>query len=512
MRRNFLPSALMLVAAFSTLTSTAFAQSGSTNLGTSGGSVLSGPVETLTDGGFISNEPVFQDMVFEPVVQPMMAPAPAAAAKPKKNPAAGAHKGVYYANDFSYLTPDYDGPRYRGDNWKNLDVGRGGKLSIGGELRYRYHSERGQGLQAGFVGFEDTDNDFGLGRLRLYADYQATDRLRFYIEGLYASVLHANEEYLERGVDNNFGDIQNLFADVQVSDSTLVRIGRQELLYSAQRLISPLDWINVRQKFQGVRTISNFDRWKVDTFWTQPVPVIADEFDRGTEQTDFFGGYLSYKGFENTDVDLYYIGLDTEDQLSLDTFGTRIWGNRGNWLFDFQGNIQTGENEATGQDIEAYAVTAGIGRKSNVGWKPTLWFYYDFASGDESSTGGTFEQFNQLFPLPHKYLGFIDAAQRENIVSPNVQLTLQPTDKLKLIAWYYHFNSDEADSVVPGVAFPQNQSLTSTDFGNELDLIASWNINPRNNLLFGYSHFFRGDKILGTNDADFFYIQATRRF
>ena len=511
MRRNFLPSALMLVAAFSTLTSTVFAQSGSTNLGTSGGSVLSGPVETLTDGGFISNGPVFQDMVFEPAVEPMMAPA--AAPKPKGNPAAKAYKGVYYANDFSYLTPDYDGPRYLGDNWKNLDVGRGGKLSIGGEYRFRYHSERGQGAQAGALGFQDTDNDFGLGRLRLFADYKATDRLRFYIEGLYAFVPFSNDEYTPRGVDENFGDIQNLFADVKVSDNTTVRIGRQELLYSAQRLISPLDWINVRQKFQGVRTISNFDRWKVDTFWTQPVPVIADEFDRGTEQTDFFGGYLSFKGFENADLDLYYIGLDTEDELSIDTFGTRFWGSRGDWLYDFQGNIQTGENQLTGQDIEAYAVTAGLGRSfKNRRWKPTLWFYYDFASGDESSTGETFEQFNQLFPLAHKYLGFIDSAQRENIAAPNVQLTLQPTDKLKLIAWYYNFNADEVDSPIPGVAFQSAQDLTNTDFGNEIDLIASWNINPRNNVLFGYSHFFRGDRIIGTNDADFFYVQLTRRF
>jgi len=172
MRRNFLTSTLILVATLSTLTSTAFAQSGTTNFGGDGSSVLSGPVETLSDSPVVS----FQDAapqyeIYQPVTQPAPAAAPAGPAA-KKNPAAGAHKGVYYANDFSYLTPDYDGPRYRGDNWKNLDVGRGGKLSIGGELRYRYHSERGQGVQAGFSGFEDTDNDFGLGRLRTWCRQQ----------------------------------------------------------------------------------------------------------------------------------------------------------------------------------------------------------------------------------------------------------------------------------------------------------------------------------------------------
>ena len=97
MRRNFLPSALMLVAAFSTLTSTAFAQSSTTTPSIGGGSVLSGPVETLTDGGFYSQAPVYsyQDAVYQPVAQPAAMSAPAAAPAAKKNPAAGAYKGVY---------------------------------------------------------------------------------------------------------------------------------------------------------------------------------------------------------------------------------------------------------------------------------------------------------------------------------------------------------------------------------------------------------------------------------
>ena len=273
MRRIFLPSTLMLMASLSGFTSTAFAQSGTTSFGGTGGSVLSSPVET------ISNAPVYtyQDAapqfdVYQPAVQqPAAAPAPK---KPAANPAAKAYKGLYYANDFSYLTDSYTGPRYIGDNWKNLSVGQNGTLSLGGEYRFRYHSEKGQGAQAGASGFQDTDNDFGLSRLRLFADYQVNDRLRIYGEGIFSHVLFSNDEYTPRGIDQNFGDIQNLFADVKVRDNTTVRIGRQEILYGTERFVSPLDWANVRQKFQGVRSISNFDDWSVDAFWLQPVPCL----------------------------------------------------------------------------------------------------------------------------------------------------------------------------------------------------------------------------------------------
>ena len=520
MRRTFLPSTVMLMAALSTLASTANAQSGSTNLGGAAGSVLNAPVETFSDAGAVyDSAPVYSEapvysyqqgapQSYQPAAQPTAAAAPK---KPEPTP----YKGVYYANDFSYLTDSYEGPRYIGDNWKNLDVGQNGKLSIGGELRYRYHSENGQGRQASAVGtaFQETENDFGLLRLRLFADYKATDRLRFYVEGIYSDVIHSNDEFIPRGpIDRNFGDITNLFADVKISDSTTVRIGRQELLLGSQRLVSPLDWANTRRTFQGVRTISKFDKYDIDAFWTQPVPVLAGEFDRGTEQTDFFGTYLTYKGLKNSKLDLYYLGLDTEDVLSVDTFGTRLHGGKDAWLWDVEAAIQTGTQQALGQSIEAYAVTAGIGRKFDRPWKPTLWFYYDYASGDESGTGNTFEQFNELFPLGHKYLGFIDAVARANVAAPNVQLTLQPTKKLKLIAWWHNFQAAQIDSPIPGVATSAAQNTDSRDLGNELDLVANLNVNPRTNIFLGYSHFFRGDRVIGTRDADFFYLQLTKRF
>lgn len=519
MRCSFFPQAITLLITVIATAPIAFAQSTSR-------SVVEGATTTLSDQiaspaiattwpADVYSYDAGSPQTYQYVEAPAAAPAAAAPAKPKANPAAKAYKGVYYANDFSYLNDSYDGPRYFGDNWKNLTVGNGGNLSIGGELRTRYQFEEGLGQQAGATRFQDTNNEFGLIRLRLFADYRVNDRLRFYAEGIYADTLYRNDEYIPRGIDRNFGDFQNLFADIQITDNTNVRIGRQELLFSAQRLISPLDWANTRRTFTGVRSTSKFAEWTADAFWTQPIAPNFNEFDEGNSEQDFYGTYLSYTGWENSNLDLYYLGFNNEANdgtFNINTFGTRIWGNRGDWLYDFEGSIQTGTQQALGQSIEAYAATVGLGRKLDRPWSPTLWVYYDFASGNDANTTDTFERYNDLFPLGHKYLGFIDAVQRENISSPNVQLTLNPTKKLKLLLWYHSLQSAEASDIVPSLGGTPAQDPTSTDFGHELDFVASLNINPRNNVVVGYSHFWTGDKIIDGQDADFVYIQLTRRF
>ena len=50
--------------------------------------------------------------------------------------------------------------------------------------------------------------------------------------------------------------------------------------------------------------------------------------------------------------------------------------------------------------------------------------------------------FNQLFPLGHKYFGFMDLYDRSNIQSPNLQLTFQPAQRLNILIWYYYLFLD----------------------------------------------------------------------
>ncbi|MEM7560553.1 MAG: alginate export family protein [Planctomycetota bacterium] len=428
----------------------------------------------------------------------------------KPSPCAKSHKPLFFDNNFSYLNdPEYTGCCF-GDSLKQIGQECGPKLDVGGQLRWRFHSERGMGQQAGALRFQATDNEFLLLRARLYANLELHDKVRLFAEGIYADVAGANAEYVSRGIDENWGDFLNLFADIRLTDDTTVRIGRQELLLGAQRLVSPLDWANTRRTFEGVRVLHKHDNLAIDGFYTNFVPVVDNEIDEANYDLSFYGVYTSRKEEKDT-FDLYYLGFDNQTtNFSLHTIGTRLLGGRGDLVYDFEGGAQFGRQSGLGLEHESAYATLGFGRKIKHDWKPVLWFYWDYAAGN--NTGGDFNRFNQLFPLAHKYLGFIDAVQRSNVESPNVLLTMQPTKKFKLLFWYYHFMSNQDSDIVPAIGGTPNQAITSKDLGDELDILGIWSLGPRSQLLAGYSRFWIGNKILETTDADFAYVQYQVNF
>jgi hypothetical protein len=439
------------------------------------------------------------------------------------NPCAASHKDPFYNNDFKYLQdPEYCGNCF-GDCWKLMPVvccGQCGTLDVGGQLRLRYHHEIGMGQDRSGTGvrrFENTEHDLLLSRFRLYGNWKADEHTRVFVEGLFADVFSDGDDYEPRNIDRNFGDFLNAFIDYSVSDSLTFRVGRQELLYGAQRLISPLDWANTRRTFEGIKFMFREDDWAIDGFYTHYVPPIPNELDRADYRQAFYGAYATYAACPTRTWDFYYIGYDNENpgvivsDFSLHTFGSRVYGTHGDWLYEMEGGVQVGRQSGLGVDHEAGFGTAGVGRKlTKHAWQPIVWFYYDYASGNAG--GDAFNRFNHLFPLGHKYFGFIDAVQRSNIESPNVLLTMKPHKDWDLLFWYWYFLANQAGDIVPSIGGTPFQSLSRTHFGDELDFIVKRTLSPRSNVLLGYSHFWRGNKILAPRDADFVYVQWELNF
>jgi len=441
------------------------------------------------------------------------------------NPAATSHRGVFYANDFGYLRdPGYGAPgnggACLGDALKLMPMAGGdwGTLDIGGQWRLRYHGEVGMGREgaANVARFQDTQNDFLLNRLRLYGNWKFNDMVRIYAEGIHAETTDDGGDYFARGIDRNRGDFLNLFIDLKLTDSVTARVGRQELLYGAQRTVSPLDWANTRRTFDGARLLYQRGDWSIDTFYTYFVPVVVDDLDEADYDQAFYGMYSTYRGYENVTIDAYYLGYDNNNappnnDFSLHTIGMRLNGSVDNWLWEVEAAPQFGRQSGLGLDHAAGFATAGLGRKiQKLPGGSTLWFYYDYASGESVDPGQDFNAFNQLFPLAHKYLGFIDAVQRSNIEAPNILFTTKPGPKWNFLLWYWHFMS-ATDAPVPSIGNTPAQTA-SKDLGDELDMIVKYTICPRSNVLFGWSHFWRGAKVIGTNDADFVYGQYTVDF
>jgi hypothetical protein len=188
-------------------------------------------------------------------------------------------------------------------------------------------------------------------------------------------------------------------------------------------------------------------------------------------------------------------------------------------LFETEWAYQFGSN-TDGSDHAAGMATIGAGRRWDPqGWQPTLWLYYDWASGDGDTGAGN--GFHHLFPLGHRYFGFMDLFGRRNIEDLNLQLSIKPRDRLTLLFWY-HYLFLETQSDVPYLLnmAPFNPGVLpgSPELGHEIDCLFTWAVGPRAQLAFGYSHFFAGDYYDTTpgtpfaGDADFFYTEWTFEF
>ncbi|OHB85633.1 MAG: hypothetical protein A2V98_22590 [Planctomycetes bacterium RBG_16_64_12] len=422
---------------------------------------------------------------------------------------------MFYDNDFSYLVDPNYSDWHLGDRLKRLAVADCVTLDVGGQFRVRQHSERNSRL-GGLTGLDD---DFLLYRTRLYANVQIGECLRAYAEMIDA--VSNYETFGPLGIEENRTDFLNLFGDARIyqtsSGELWARLGRQELLYGAERTVSPLDWANTRRTFEGYKAFWKGETWDVDAFWVRPIQINAEHFDSPDYDQEFMGLYTTYHGSKNGTLDLYYLRLENDAaDFEFDTLGTRLLGTRGPWLWEVEAAIQLGDYQQF--DHTAGAWTVGMGRKlQDLPWKPTVWAYYDWASGDDQIGNG----YHHLFPLGHKYLGFMDLFGRRNIESPNVLVTMSPCEKVKLLLWYYAFfleNQNDVPYTLAMTPFNPANAPASAYLGQEFDLITTWQISTRTNLLFGYSHFFAGDYYHNTpgvphdGDADFFYTQFALDF
>ncbi len=438
--------------------------------------------------------------------------------------AAAAYKNPFYNNNFDYLCDPCYSDWHLGENLKRLCVGGFATVDVGGQYRARVHNERNmRGL-----GLTGRDDDFLLHRTRVYVNAELGNRVRFYGEMLDA--VSNFENFHPRPIEENRFDVQNLLVDVVALDTCsgklTARVGRQELLFGAQRVVSPLDWANTRRTFDGINFLWRGKNWDVDGFAARPAlrtPAYLRKLDPTNDDVDLYGLYSTYKGLCCDKVDLYWLALDNNIKgFNYDMLGARYYGDRGRWLYELEGGVQFGEN-SDGSDHSAGALTGGLGYKFCRPWKPTLWAYYDWASGDNTipNDASTFGNgYDHYFPLAHKYLGFMDFYGRRNIQDANLLFTVQPTKKLKLLAWYHYFrlaNINDATYTVVMTPVSLNPS-GSRDLGQELDLRASYNISTRTNLTLGYSHFFTGNYYSTTAglptsaDADFVYTQFTVNF
>ena len=433
-----------------------------------------------------------------------------------------------YDIDFRYLdTPGHEKDFF--DPVKRMDLGNDWLLSFGGNFWYRYTHETDSRLNAA-----GTNNDFHMLRTRFHADLWYKDKVRLFAEGIDARAF--GSELPPLVTDRNHADILNLFTDIKVASvnngPVYVRVGRQEMLYGSQRLISTLDWVNTRRTFQGVKAFWRTPTWDVDAFWMRPMVIEKGNVDNWDTQQNFYGLWATNKPKPGHLIDLYFLSLDNNRNLSsanvlagnilqgnsnLHTLGGRFAGNFDNLLYELEGMYQFGQR--SNLDISAFAVATGVGYRLPLPMNPQAWIRYDFASGDSKSNDGRSNTFNQLFPFGHYYMGFLDRVGRQNIHDINAQFTLHPMPWVTFISQYHRFylanNTDYLYNAAGLATMRDPTGQSGSHVGDEIDFRANFHVSRHQDVLVGYSKLFSGNYLEKQRpgiSADLFYVQYNIRF
>ena len=436
--------------------------------------------------------------------------------------------------DWRYLDDPKNEEHDYFDFLKRIHIGDDFLFTTCGEFRFRYNNEVNSRLTG-------TDNTFDLERTRVYFDTWYQDKVRVFVEVIDART--QNQDLPPQVIDQDHIDFLNLFADVKLGEydsaPIYLRVGRQELLYGSQRLISPLDFANTRRTFQGIKGFWHSENLDLDAFAVQPVIPNPTRWDSVDNNQIFSGLWATYRPKKNQLLDLYVLNLDNTNQttqlgiirapINCTTFGARYAGDYdGRWLWEAEGDVQVGTIEGAPQPFgdrglltDASAVGFGYCFKC-VPTKPQLWVYYEHASGDKNPNVGVDKTFQQLFPFGHYYFGGTDQIGRQNINDLNAQFVFYPTRWITCLAQYHVLRLDSQFDALynsAGVAIRRDPTgKAGTDVGEVLNLVVNFHLDKHQDILIQNAHLYAGDFIKRTGtpasrrDLNALYIQYCYRW
>lgn len=409
-------------------------------------------------------------------------------------------------------------------------------LSLGGQARYRYEFFNNAAFGGGPAGGQD-ESGYHLLRLMGHVDLHLGEHLRTFVQ-VRSSEIGGREGGPRPVVDEDEFDFEQAFADVMVplgegdaaGGQLTLRGGRQNLLYGAQRLISPLDWTNTRRTFDGGKGSLKLAGHTLDVFAVSVVEVDDSSINRHDDDQFFTGVYdvialPQLLPGDGAKVDVYALYLDRDGAVfgpgvadeDRYTVGTRFFAAPKPWDFDLELTYQFGEFGDA--EISAWSAAAEAGyRLSEAGLRPRVALGFDAASGDRNPADGDLNTFNQLYPLGHAYFGFIDAIGRQNIIDLHPSLTLDLAKGVTFRADYHLFwrqSDDDAAYNAGGGILRADGGSDERFIGSEIDLLLTWQVDRHLQLSAGYSHLFAGSFIEDTGpseDIDFVYTAVQYTF
>jgi len=353
------------------------------------------------------------------------------------------------------------------------------------------------------IGFEKGSDDlYFLSRLRLDVGIKATPWLKLFVQGQ-DSRSPGNLRSNSRVRDPL--DLRQAYFELSAAAQgwIKVKVGRQELRYGSERLISPADWGNAARTFDAAKlTLGNPDT-NVDIFAASVVQIDTKALNRRRDGNNLYGVYAQMKRLlPNTTFEpfLFYktaTGGSTVAGTRHYTIGSRVVA-RLPAQFDFSTKLASQWGSSGKSTISAWAGYWILGYSMpDAPFSPRVFSEYAYGSGDRNASDGRMGTFDPLFPSPHADFGIADLVAWRNVkdVRNGIELKLSAESMVRS-SFHAFWLASKADHfynpVGQIVAFAPPGGAVSSKMGNELDVSWTYQPVPKVTLGAGWARLFPG--------------------
>lgn len=306
------------------------------------------------------------------------------------------------------------------------------RLEIGGSWRLRPEARHDVGFDPG------ADEAYVLNRLRVRLTARLTDALLVVgeMQDSRSPGLAASRPSLRDPADLHQG-----YLDIGRADGVVrVRVGRQEMVYGAERILSRNNWRNTGRSFDAVRLFLQRRRVGLDLFGAAEVRREPAGFNPFRERGDLYGAYGWIEPRAGVRVESYLLRRSLD--VGQDRGGSAGPERRRTIGVRVVRAVPTGLNLVTeaawqGGRLGPARIGAWLGSvvatwTVDAPMRPSIAVEFTEASGDADATDDFSATFHPMYPTGHQHSGFADLFSARNLREARIGFAVEPTARTSL--------------------------------------------------------------------------------
>lgn len=349
-------------------------------------------------------------------------------------------------------------------------------ITMNGQYRARFEYDENFDIT------DETSNEWFQQRARLGFNAAVGDQFAVHIEGQDVRV------WSQEGTTDSDAPhftMHQAFGQYFFSEKANVKVGRQEIILSNERLVGNDDWKHNGRAFDGAHLALDLDSVGLHFAYLK----LAERLNGAAAEQDAFVAYIAHSAEDSFNIDgTYILWNDDATDTTLHTLGFHAVGTYESFGWHGEAYYQAG---TVGEDVDisAFLVSLGADYTFDVNWKPQIGLNLDHLSGDDGQDADKQNSFNTLFGSNSNFYGFqdffldfgssSDSVSGKGLNDIHFFVRVNPTEKLNIELAAHHFSLPEDIN-------------DETDLGLEFDLTVTCTANDYVTFTGGYSIFVPG--------------------